>query len=64
MSSDHPSTANYVQELVANFDKFEHVPLRGGKRVGTFSKETEFLGYTYNRKKETPGVSFNDYFQK
>jgi serine/threonine kinase 38 len=66
MNREHPSMGKLVQELVENFDKFEHVPLQGGQRVGTLSKETEFLGYTYNRKKESPGggVSVSGLFTK
>ncbi len=50
MKRSDPSFGRHVKELTSNFDEFRHTPLQGGKRVG-LSKETDFLGYTYKRRK-------------
>jgi serine/threonine kinase 38 len=54
MEPGDPKFKRYVQEMTKNFDKFEHHQLEGGKRVGV-GKETDFLGYTFNRSKEKGG---------
>ena len=51
MKRSDPLFNRHVKELTSNFDEFRHTPLQGGKRVG-LSKETDFLGYTYKRKKQ------------
>jgi serine/threonine kinase 38 len=52
MKRSDPLFNRHVKELTSNFDDFRHTPLQGGRKVG-LSKETDFLGYTYKRKKDT-----------
>ena len=46
------SIGQIIVIAASNFDEFRHTPLQGGRKVG-LSKETDFLGYTYKRKKDT-----------
>eukprot|EP00949_MAST-11_sp_MAST-11-sp1_P005250 g5250.t1 len=51
-----------VQQLTSCFDNFQHTPLKSGGRVGMAKGKTEFLGYTYKRKKEKKRTQVDDLF--
>lgn len=57
-----PNIPALVRELTGKFDEFPHTPLEAASRTHISQGKTEFLGYTYKRKKQENRTNVDDLF--